>query len=270
MNMVSWRGPMIPTGFGLALTLMLVLVFASCGKEEQPKVEPSKYLNWAVHFQGHFAIYFSPASIYGDRQAMMAQGFERFMSEICELLEMPVPSDTIQLYVYASDTEAVEVAGRAVPFSNDKEIHWCEKQPYGYELTKFLLARKGVTPGKFHVTNEGVPHLLDFSGVNYHNRTTALAGTSRFVRLADLGNNNVFDTINVVFAQAESASLCGYIMYTYGLDRLLMLWNSLLDWNDAIKTIFQSTVEEFEKSWLAFAQSQSVPQTPAGQDTVQK
>ena len=58
--------------------------------------------------------------------------------------------------------------------------------------------------------------------------------------------------------RSESASLCGFIMYNYGLDRLLMLWNSSIDWKRSIETIFQLPIDEFQKKWLDFALSNAI------------
>jgi hypothetical protein len=110
--------------------------------------------------------------------------------------------------------------------------------------------------------NEGIPHLLDFSGINYHDKTNRLVNSGKFVGLADLGDNNRFDSLAFPVKRSESASLCGFIMYNYGNERLFMLWKSSVDWQRSIETIFQTPLDEFEKKWLDFARANT--QTPEG------
>jgi hypothetical protein len=47
------------------------------------------------------------------------------------------------------------------------------------------------------------------------------------------------------------------MVYNYGIDRLFMLWNSSIGWGRSVETIFQLPIDEFEKSWLDFARSQT-------------
>lgn len=225
----------------------------SCGSKDESAELSEKYADFERYTYGHFDIYFMPKSGWRNYKADIGQGYERFLTEICSLLEMPIPEDTIKLFIYLPSKEAVEIAGHEIPFSDDKSIHWAGYYPYGYELTKFLLRRKGVKPGRFHVLNEGLPHVLDFSSINYHDKTNRLINSQLYTPLANLGDNEIFDSLKFSDRRSQSASLCGFLMYNYGLDRLLMLWQSKRPWKESVETIFQMPIDEFEDSWKTFA-----------------
>ena len=233
--------------------LIILGLLLSCGSNEKSDKLSDKYADFERYTYGHFDIYFMPNSGWKNYKADIGKGYERFLTEICSMLEMPVPEDTIRLFIYVPSKEAEEIAGHKIPFSDDKSIHWAGYFPYGYELTKFLLRRKGIDPGRFNVLNEGVPDLLDFSSINYHDKTNRLINSQLFTPLADLGNNEIFDTIDFSHRRSEAASFCGFLMYNYGLDRLLMLWQSKRPWKESIETIFQVPIDEFEDTWKTFA-----------------
>jgi len=242
---------------GLVIGLLAIgLIFSSCG-EKKIETETPVYEGWSKYTYGHFVIHFSPTTRYAADKAGLARAFERFLTEICNILEMPVPEGEIGLYVYANGSEAKKLTGREAPFSDDSTIHWAGLHPYGYQLTKFLLHKKGIQPGQFTVLNEGIANLLDFSGFNYHDRTNRLYNSGRFVGLSVLGDNDAFDSLSGYASRSESASLTGFIMYTYGVDRLMMFHSSLTGWEEAIEALFHEDMDKLEQSWLDFARQQS-------------
>lgn len=241
-------------GPGAVAVFLLVgaLIVSSCGRSE-PRINPANYKDWIKVEKAHFTFYCSPKSTWKDKMEDLANGYERFLKEICAILEMPIPDGKIDMYIYSSDLEVKDLTGGKDPFSTEHSIHWGGMYPYGYQLTKFLLEKKGIKPGKFRVMNEGVPNLLDFSGFNYHDKTNRLVNSKRFVHLAELGDNARFDSLDFTLRRAEAASLCGFIMYNYGLERLFMLWQSSVDWKKSVESIFQVPMDDFEKYWLDFA-----------------
>jgi hypothetical protein len=246
--------------------LACLLFAASCG-DDQPEVESvPQYEGWTRYTYGHFIINFSPSTIYSTDKAKFARGYERYLTKLCEMLEMPVPDDKIHFYVYSQKKEALNITGRDTPFSNDTDIHWAGEYHYGYPLTKFLLNRQGISPGQFEVFNEGIAHLLDFSGKNYHDRVSELVDSGKFVGVAELGDNAVFDTLALDIKRPESASLIGFIMYNYGLDRLFMLNSSLAGWEVTIETLFHMKIDVFQQSWLDFAREHNTPDNAAQSD----
>lgn len=240
------------------LLLFSVLLFGGCGENEAEKeIETPIYQDWTIKAHGHFIFHISPKSRWIANYQLVAEGYERFLREICVLLEMPVPVDTIHMYIYNPGKESEEITGRETPWSNETEIHWGEKYPYGYELTKYLLRKRGIKDSKFNVMNEGLLHLLDFSSKNYHDKTNRRFNSGTFIILSDLGDNTKLDSLDFATKRSESASLCGFIMYNYGLERLFMLHQSSVDWQDAIETIFQMPIERLEQNWLDFARENS-------------
>jgi len=241
---------------GVAAALGM-LFFTSCGRKEEPQkaasAPPDPYAAWSKYTYGHFVARFSPTSLYLNRKGELTKAYERFLTEICGLLEMPVPDQKIQLYVYGNRLEAEKIIGEDAPTVTDSAIHWDGTYAYGYQLTKFLLAKKGVQSGRFNVINEGIPHLLNYSGINYHAVLTRLVDSGGYVPLLTLGDNAVFDTLRFKVKQSESASLCGFIMFNFGLDPLLKLAKSRDDWKASIEILLQLRVDVFETSWLKFA-----------------
>lgn len=241
-----------------------LLALASCGGDE-PRVEPSAYDGWVKYTYGHFVFRFSPVSRFSSDMAGFAKMYERILGETCGILEFPLPESTIYIFVYANEPEAAAIVGRDLPFSDDSAIHWGLPHSYGYQLTKYLLAKRGISPGRFAVINEGLPTLLDFSGINYHEMMTRLADEGAFAGLARLGDNTVFDSMAEDVRRGHSASLVGYIMYTYGPERVLALGNSQEGWQESIEANFQLGIDEFEENWLDFAREHSGPPEGAGQ-----
>jgi hypothetical protein len=260
---------------GIFICLLVSLLgLASCGKkQEQTEAGNDTYQDWQKYTYGHFVIHFSPNSRYLADKAGFARAYERFLTEISEMLDVPIPptEDKIDLYVYSSLSELRNITGQEASFHDDSTIYWSSMRPSGYELTKFLMAKDGIPKGVHHVLSEGLANLLDFSGINYHDRTNRLVNSGKFVSLADLGDNAIFDTLGSKIQRSESASLTGFIMSAYGLERIIMLNASFDDWNTTIEALFNMDSKKFEDDWLKFARENS--DNPAGtieNDTTQK
>lgn len=244
---IAYRSTIIP-----GLMIICILFMASCGGGKQ-EAERDKYEGWVDYTYGHFDLHMSPVTPFLANKADLARGFERFLGEICQMLDMPVPEGKIHLFVYANTLDAKKYVDQETPFSNDTAIHWAGVYPYAYQLTKYLLEKKGIKPGQFTVVYEGLAHLLDFSGKNYHDQTNKLVNSAEFVVLSELGDNEVFKALPLHIQRAESASLVGYLMYNYGLDRIIMLNSSLSGWEESLETLFNKDVADLERSWLDFA-----------------
>lgn len=257
--------------------LIAILVLLSCGKKKEEKTQESAeaqsqpqtqtipqsqsaspYVGWQRYTYGHFIGYFSPQSPFAARKSQVVPAFDQFLAEICDILELPVPKDKIYLFVYASPMEAEEITGQSTPFMTDSAIHWAVTTAYGYELTKFVLAKNGIKRGRYDVVYEGIANLLDFSGVNYHAATARLIDSGRFVSAVDLGDNRIFDTLNQFVKRAESASFVGYIMFEYGTDKVFAVNKSQEFWVETIEAVFQRPINIFGKSWTTFARAHSV------------
>ncbi len=256
--------------------LIAMFVFVSCGKkkdqkagestEAQPQSQTqtlpqlqgvSPYDGWERYTYGHFIGYFSPQSPFIGRKGQVVTAFDQFLAEICDILELPVPENTIYLFVYASPMEAEEITGQSTPFMDDSAIHWGVTSAYGYQLTKFIMAKNGIKPGRYDVVYEGIAHLLDFSGVNYHAATARLIDSGRFVSALDLGDNRIFDTLNPFVKRAESASFIGFIMFEYGTDKVFAINKSQEFWVETIEAVFQKPINIFGKEWTTFARAHS-------------
>jgi hypothetical protein len=241
---------------GLGTLALLAFLLIGCGGGDE-KIDSSTYKDWKTYSYGKFTFHYPPGSVWTNKLDGFAQGYNRFVDEICKVLEMPVPEETIDFYIYDSDEHAEELTGRKTPFMTENAIHWSVSTPYAYQLTKFLLHKKGVEPSDFTVLNEGIAYLLDFSSINYHDKTIRIFNSDSLVTLEALGENDVFDTLSMKFKRPESASLCGFITYNYGIQRFLMLWESSVGWQRSIETIFQLPLDEFQTKWIAFASSQA-------------
>jgi len=285
----QWRIVRSPLFLMLAV-LVGLSVLQSCGKKEEQKTgettevqpqtqaqipaqeqseETSPYQGWQKYSYGHFIGYFSPNSPFLSRKGQVVMAFERFLAEICDILELPTPQDKIYLFIYGSPNETEEITGQSPPFMNDSSIHWAVTSAYGYQLTKFVMAKNGVKPGRYDVVYEGIAHLLDFSGVNYHAATARLMDSGRFVSALDLGDNRIFDTLNPFVKRAESASFVGFIMYEYGTDKVFAVNTSQEFWVETIESIFQTPINIFGKKWKAFARVHSVDTAGVNEDTTQ-
>lgn len=253
----------------LALLLCgLILTFSAC--DDGPDIDRSGYDNFVRYEHGLFIFYISPKSKWLKQKESIGRSYGRFLGQLCELLEMPIPDDKITMYIYNNMLECREITGQDSPFSFKREIHWGGGYPYGYQLTKFLLEQKGVGVGQFDVLNEGLAHLLDFSGFNYHDKTNRLNNSGMIVHIELLGDNLKFNELGFSERRSMSASLCGYLMYNFGLMRLLMLRESSAGWQRSIETIFQLPIDDMQNGWLLFAKQQANdPDGTTENDTIQ-
>ncbi len=252
-----WRYALV-----LAIVMIGLLLMAACGggqEEESAKssVKNDAYANWLTIEHGMFRLHISPTSRFASNSDILAEAYNRFLLEIAGILEVDIPRDTIDLFVYAPGPEALKIAGQPTPFHFGHEIHWGGLYPYGYQLTKYMLDKGGYPPGRFKVINEGIPHLLDYSGRNYHDITNRIVNSGVFVSLDLLGKNTIFDSLDYRIKQAESASLCGYLMFNYGVDRLFLIMQSEMDWQPTLERIVQLPFDEIETDWLRFARQES-------------
>lgn len=250
----------LPSVLVFIIVSFLSITLMSCGKGDDDKVQrqaqppTENYQGWDRYSNGQFTLAIAPASPFLADGDWLAEAYNDFLTQICSLLELPVPEGDVHLYIYESPQEMEALTGKGASFMTDSTIHWDGRSPYGYQLAKFILAKNDIRPGRFQVVYEGIANLLDFSGVNYHLETANLSRTDFYVSLDNLGEDSVFNAMAEPMKRAESASLAGFIMYNYGTDRLLALAQSREGWKETMEALFQMDLADFERSWLEFAQ----------------
>jgi hypothetical protein len=238
---------------GLAACLAIALL-TECSKKET-RVELPQYPNWQTYSYKHFVFHYPPDCFWAKRMEQFSNSYERYLTEICSILAIEIPSDTIHFYIHNSPEAGKLLTGRDLPFFTGNQIHWDRFSPFGLELARYLISKMDIRMTDFRVLYDGLATLLDYSGYDYHHNTYSLVVTKQFIPLDSLANNESFARADSVYRGWEAASLVGFMTYNFGINRFKMLWQSTSGFEESIKQLYGVDLKRFEEGWLQFAKT---------------
>ncbi|MBD3403676.1 hypothetical protein GF420_12330 [candidate division GN15 bacterium] len=246
------------------LSLMLILAFAGCGgdddAESTAEKEPSiyddpKYADWLFHECGLVKFYYPPGHPQSDQFDQRCDMYNRSINDICEILNMQRPWDTLVVFTYTGFGQGRELTGREYPFTTDSIIHFWLPSYIGPTLTDWLLPKWISVEPKYPMWRHGLRSLFDFSGQNYHRVVFHLKNDDRYVPLSKLPGDTAIDSNVERNQSAEAASLAAFILAQYGPNKLRNVYRSRLEFGQMVLREFGMTVDSLEQAWLSFART---------------
>lgn len=253
-----------------------ILTFAGCSSE-QPESEsaqaPDPYADWKTYTYNNFVIHYPEAHPREQYVAEMAQIFPALMRRDAQFLRIPAPTDTIHVYYYTGVGHGDEITGTIYPHVADSAtIHFWLPGNYGPLMAKLMILRWQNTEPRFEFLKHGLLALLDFTGVNYHEKTMTLIDLGKFIPLnelaADTSGDEYFETEPEKIQAAEAASFVDFLVFRYGSDALNAMYRADAPFDQVVQGMFSISVDSLETLWLNFVPQAANPEQLL--DTLQK
>lgn len=238
--------------FYIGLAVMAIMLISGCAKKKAADIPPM-YPGWETYSYKHFVYHYPAGSYWGRHMDQFSGAYERYLAEICNILAIDIPKDTIHFYIHNDPESGKQLTGRSLPFSAGNQIHWDRFTPFGLELARFLINKMDIRMTDYRVLYDGLATLLDYSGYDYHHNTYSLVELGRFIPLDTLINNESYARADSVYRTWEAASLVGFITYNFGINRFKMLWQSTSPFKESVKELFGVELDKFQEGWLQFA-----------------
>jgi len=237
---------------GLLAVFLSLIFIVGCSSDDKKQETLPQIEGWKTYSYKNYVFHYGPDSFFSDKMDEFADAYQRFLTENCAFLGIPVPDEIIHFYIHAGPAEAERLVGKRTPFHTENQIHWGGVTAYGLELMYYLIDKMDIRRTDFDFLYDGLAYLRDYSNTDYHKRTASLIELKQFRPLDSLVNNESYARMTEPQKYNEAASFVGFITYNYGINRFKLLWQSTSSFDKAVEEIFRTDLDSFEQEWIDF------------------
>ncbi|HOD65288.1 MAG TPA: hypothetical protein PK186_01600 [candidate division Zixibacteria bacterium] len=241
------------------LAVALGLVLAACQsdkKETSPSAADDPYAGWKTYTNGTLRVHYPEGHPMAAHVEEMAHVFPALMRRDAQFFQVPVPTDTIEVYFYTGVGHGHKITGTYYPYADTSVIHFWLPSNYGPIMAQLMLKRWYPGEPKFRFLKHGVRALLEFAGVNYHQRTQELIDSGKFVSLAELAadtaSDDYPDTESEQIRRALGASFVDFLVVHEGIRAFGMMYSSPLPFDSTVQRMFSVSADSLQQLWLNF------------------
>lgn len=253
----------------LLFVALIGLLTLSCS--EKPFLGEA-YKGWVFHTNENIKIYYRPGHPQEDRIPEMSRQYHAAINQICTILKMDRPTDTMVIVYYPGYKTGREMTGREYPFAEDSIVYFWQPSWFGPALMRYMIPRWSADTTRFPFLYHGLIAALDFSGQFYHGMVMQHLAADRYVPLAELPTDTAVNSDLERLESAEGASFIAYLLEAYrpnGVEKLKSLYEADEPFPEAVRDVFDLSVDSLERAWLAYARDYPPPRpdTTAVHDT---
>jgi len=235
----------------LFVRLLLIGAIATgvngCGKD---KIDTSQLkATWESYQSKHFTFYFPADSPRAARIAMLASECEDILVHVTRVLQLE-PDRMIDFFAFTTDAQGDSILHRPLGFFADGQVFWRIGQPPGGMIALAGCSLIDPQAPSFLVLKTGMYQLYAQPSINVHARTFGFERQNRFIPLTELAKADT--PRDQAVYEAESASLCAYLLARYGPERFKMLWRSVLGLSDSLEKIYRLEIGRIEEDWRGY------------------
>ena len=246
------------------------LMGASCGGERRPKVlADSKFDGWLCYRHQNVRIFYAPGHPQEAGFPDIAAGYAKALAAVCRTLDMPVPTDTIDVIFYTGWGQGQEMTGKEYPFVEDDVIHFWVPSYLGVTFMHWLLPRWVPDQPRHQFLRHGLITHFDHSGHDYHLTTLKFVKAGVFIPLAELAVDTSIDSNTERRQSSEAASFVSFVLGHYGPDVLKGLYQSQVPFDTLTSQALGVTVDSLEQLWLTFADLNVPPERKKELDDIE-
>lgn len=269
---------------GLLMIVLVMLLSPGCGKEESARTENDSdtissintlnttdtlsgidpYADWLTYTYQDYQIIYPAGHLHEDKLQTIIDGMEKVRPQVCNLLEMPVPTDSIRIYYYTGYGQGRSITGREWPHIVGDTFHlWRPSYP-PVQMVEYILRKWQNYEPKFKFLKVGLMVLMDYSGVNYHGSTLNLVDDGILIPLADLAVDTAVNAYGERWQSAEAASFIAYLLDHYGNRGFFGLYRARGSFEETCMGLFSKSSATLQKEWLHYADSLYTASLKAG------
>ena len=235
-----------------------------CGGNEEAAVEEAFFKDWKLHTNGNVKILYPEGHPQENKIPAIDSSYQTAINQICTILEMDKPADTLVIIYYTGYKMGREQTGREYPFTLDTVIHFWLPSFLGPTLVRYLLPKWSSKETRFPFLEHGLISAFDFSGQNYHQVTLDYVEKEMFIPLEELAVDTTVNSDEERLQSGEAASFCAYILSTFGAERFKTMYEAELNFEDMVGNLFYMPVDSLQVDWLEYAKQFLPPDTVGG------
>jgi hypothetical protein len=238
----------------LTVTCLLVII-AGCEQKKESIYSNAWYEGWQLHACDTVPvmIFYPPSHPHADAINLRCSQYQTSVSQVCRLLDMTPPTDTLVVFYYTGYGQGRQMTQRMYPFLQDSIIHFWHPSYLGPTLMDWLLPHWVAEKPPHAFFWHGLRSLFDFSGQNYHWVTYERYYSDDFLGLEGLMSDTAIDSNKERFQSAEAASFCAYALARAGAAGLKRLYRSSMPADSMLRLEFNMSVDSVEREWIGFA-----------------
>jgi hypothetical protein len=246
------QSPICSVKIAFLVLFILVAVLTACSSqpEEPDPFDDPKYEGWKVYTYQNVKILYQPGHPQEAGFEQVAAGYVRAMAGVSEMLNMPVPDDTIRVIFYTGWGQGREMTGQQASFVEDGVIHFWVPSHLGVTFMHWFLPHWVPTGPAHEFLWHGLVTLFDYSGYDYHKMTLDYIENGRFIPLADLAVDSTIDSNTERLQSAEAASFVAFALAWYGPDQLKMLYRTDIPFDRLVRDSLFVTVDSLQNQWI--------------------
>lgn len=213
---------------------------------------PAAYANWKTYTYKTVRIIYPEGHFHEPSMNSIAVGYMRAIERGCEFLGMNQPRDTLAVYYYTGEGQAVEITGHQWPYAERNAIHYWPPSYLGPSLMEWLVQRWQPQKPRLDFVRQGIMTLFDYSGMNYREMVRESVERGALVGLRELDEDTLFDYHSSRIKPAPAATFVDFVRYQYGRDGLWALYSVQTGLDSAVVGLFGITVDSLQQQWIEF------------------
>jgi hypothetical protein len=216
------------------------------------------YEDWHEYFDEFLVVYCPPDSDLIARVPAIAKRIKEVMVENAVRLKVNVPIPSI-FFLYHNTTEIQERTDCDNSCVRGNIFHYMIYTPLGEPIMVRLLQDFDPDGCPYQYCYEGLVTYLNYSGENYVEKGYIHMFNETLPRLAELINNEKYLALDTALRTEVSASLVEYLLAPPNSPEMFLTLFKRNDSNpaDALKAVYEMTVEELELGWQEYLREHS-------------
>lgn len=219
------------------------------------EVEPIDYSNWKKISHENVDIIYPPNHPHESSLQNVAEGFVRIGNQVSNFLRIPFPSTQITIFYYTGFGQGRGWTGLKHPHIVGDTIHyWMPHRP-ALPMVDYLIGKWHSEPTRYEFLKHGLMRFLDYSGVNYHEKTLNMMDADSLVPLTQLYRDTTVQSYEYSPSSHEAASFIAFFVDSYGFASFNKLYQMQLPFDAAVKNICGISLDNLQTRWLHYADS---------------
>lgn len=216
------------------------------------------YEDWHEYFDEFLVIYCPPDSTLIERVPAIATRIKEVMIENAVRLQVSVPIPSI-FFLYNNTTEIQERTDCTNTCVQGNIFHYMLFTPLGEPIMVRLLRDFDPDGCPYRFCYEGLVTYLNYSGENYVEKGYIHMFNETLPTLAELIDNETYLALDTALRTEVAASLTEYLLAPPNSpDKILTLFKrNDASPADALKAVYEMTVEELEQCWHDYLREHS-------------
>lgn len=179
-----------------------------------------------------------------------AQKYEATLRKDCAFLNIPVPTNTLTIFMFNTVGDGRDKTGEMFPFYRNDSLFYWPPYTYGVVMAEKVVSQWQRGETRFPFLYQGLLRLFDASGRNFHEMTLDYIDSSMFIPLEELAADTTINANLEFHRSVLAASFIDYLVFKYSSSHFALLYHAPTSFDSSVVGIFNITTDSLEHEWL--------------------